>query len=67
MAETVLFLDGFDEDPQAIGNHTTRIEELMEGERFSARCRTQFLDSSIWRGIREQGSRESVPVPHGRC
>jgi hypothetical protein len=45
--ETVLFLDGFDEDPKAMMDHQKRLSELMklctEFSRVIITCRTQFF------------------------
>lgn len=46
---TVLFLDAFDEDIQAISNHRARLDELMTAaygfHRVVISCRTQFFPS----------------------
>jgi hypothetical protein len=47
--DTILFLDAFDEDPEAVQDHRRRLQELMEAganfRRVVVTCRTQFFRS----------------------
>lgn len=68
--ETVLFLDGFDEDTKAVENHEARFNELLtlcgDFKRLLITCRTQFFSSDT--AIpRRTSARQPGPRPAGKA